>query len=116
MAFSEKLSDRIREALSDLDDVTEKYMFGGMCFMVHGKMCIGVMGDEMMCRIGEENDEAATERPGCRAMMMGGKQMKGYVLVGEAGVKTKKEFQYWIDLCLEFNPKAKASKKRKSVD
>ena len=80
--------------------------------MVNGKMCIGVMGDEIMCRISEENYEAGLEKPGCRGMEMGGRQMKGYLLVGESGLKTKQEFQYWVDLCLEFNPKAKASKKR----
>ena len=116
MAFDEKLRDRLREALSHLVNVTEKYMFGGMCYMVNGKMCIGVMGDEMMCRIGDENYESASEKPGCQAMTMGGKQMKGYLLVSEGGIKTNKEFQYWIDLCLDFNPKAKAAKKKKVVD
>ena len=116
MAFNEILSNRVRESLSDLDDVTEKYMFGGMCYMVNGKMCIGVLGDEIMCRVGEENYETASEKPGCRGMEMSGRQMKGYVLVGEDGIKTKNDFQYWIDLCLEFNPKAKAAKKRKVAD
>jgi len=116
MAFNENLSNRIREALShlELEDVTEKYMFGGVCYMVNDKMCIGVMGDEIMCRIDEETYEVASEKPGCRGMEMGGRQMKGYLLVGEEGMKTNKEFQYWIDLCLEFNPRAKASKKKKS--
>ena len=51
MAYSEKLNDRIRESLQKVKNVEEKYMFGGVCYMVNGKMCVGVVEDEMMCRI-----------------------------------------------------------------
>lgn len=112
MAFNEALSNRIREALVKVPNVTEKLMFGGICYMVNDKMCIGVANDEMMCRIGEEAYEAALERPGCREMMFTGRPMKGYVFVADEGMKTSKDFQYWIDLCLAFNPKAKSSKKK----
>ena len=114
MAFNGTLSDRIREALSELPEVSEKYMFGGVCYMVNDKMCIGVAGDEMMCRIGEDAYEAALMKPGCREMVFTGKPMKGYVFVSDEGMRTKKDFNYWIDLCLAFNPKAKASKKKAS--
>lgn len=114
MAFNEKLSDRIREALADVPVLEEKYMFGGICYMVDGKMCIGVIGDEMMCRIGEEAYEAALEQRGCREMVFTGRPMKGYVYVAEEGMRSKKEFDYWIHLCLTFNPKAKAAKKKTS--
>lgn len=80
--------------------------------MVNDKMCVGVVGDEMMCRIGEENYDTALERNGCREMVFTGRPMKGYVFVEEAVLKTRKDYQYWIDLCLEFNPKAKMAKKR----
>jgi TfoX/Sxy family transcriptional regulator of competence genes len=112
MAFNEKLNDRIREAIADLPNVEEKHMFGGTCFMVNGKMCIGVVKDEMMCRIGPDVYEDALERKGCREMIFTGKPMNGYVFVGEEGMKTKKDFEHWINLCLEFNKKAKASKKK----
>ncbi len=112
MAFNETLSNRIREALADIPQVEEKLMFGGICYMVNDKMCIGVIDDEMMCRIGEENYEAALERPGSREMIFTGKPMKGYVFVGEDGMKSKNDFNYWINLCLAFNPKAKSSKKK----
>ena len=112
MAFNEKLSNRIREAISHLPKVEEKYMFGGVCYMLNGKMCIGVVKDEMMCRIDPEIYEEALERKGCREMIFSGKPMKGYVFVSEEGMKTKKEFDYWIGLCLEFNKKAKAAKKK----
>lgn len=113
MAFNEKLNDRIREAMAHLPKVEEKYMFGGTCYMLNGKMCVGVVKDEMMCRINPDVYEEALEKNGCREMVFTGKPMKGYVFVSEEGMKTKKEFDYWIKLCLEFNSIAKASKKKK---
>ena len=68
MAFDEKLVNRIREYLIDTKKIEEKYMFGGVCFMVDGKMCIGVVKDEMMCRINPVMDEVVLEKTGCRPM------------------------------------------------
>lgn len=112
MAFSESLSNRIREALADHPNVAEKRMFGGICYMVDDKMCVGVADDQMMCRIGEDAYESALERPGCHEMVFTGRPMKGYVFIDATGMKTESDFRYWINLCLDFNPKAKASKKK----
>ena len=114
MAFNEKLNDRIREAIAHLPNVEEKYMFGGCCYMLNGKMCVGVVKDEMMCRIDPDVYEAALEKVGCRPMDFNHKPMKGYVFVSDEGMKTKKQFDYWISLCIEFNSKAKAAKKKKT--
>lgn len=111
MPYSEKLTSRIREALVDTSKVAEKYMFGGVCFMVNNKMCLGVVQDEMMCRIHPEKEEEALERIGCRRMDFTGRPMRGYVFVSEEGMKSKKEFMYWINLSLDFNKLAKSSKK-----
>lgn len=113
MAYSEKIADRIREALAHIDDVEEKYMFGGVCFMVNGKMCICVNDKEILCRIDPEVYEASLEKPGVRPMDMKGKPMKGYVYVDFDYIKKKSDLQYWINLCLDFNSRAKASKKKK---
>lgn len=113
MAYNEKLNDRIRESLSTLKNVEEKHMFGGTCYMVNGKMCVGVVKDEMMCRINPDIYEEALDKKGCREMVFTGKPMKGYVFVSEEGMKTKKDFEYWIGICLEFNKLAKSSKKKK---
>jgi TfoX/Sxy family transcriptional regulator of competence genes len=114
MAFDEKLSDRISEALADVPAVEEKRMFGGICYMVDGKMCVGVVKDEMMCRIGPDLYEDALEKHGCREMDFAGKPMDGYVYVSADGMQTKEQFAYWIGLCLAYNPKAKAAKKESS--
>lgn len=112
MAFNEKLSDRIREVLADQSDVEEKYMFGGVCYMVNGKMCVGVIKDDMMCRIGPDKEEASLEKKGCRPMDFTSRPMKGYVYVDESGWKSKKDLEYWVGLCLEFNAVAKPAKKK----
>ena len=113
MAYNEKLANRIRESLQDLPNVEEKEMMGGLTFMVNDKMCVGIIKDEMMCRIDPEFHENALEKTGCRTMDFTKKPMKGYVMVDETGMQSNKEFDYWIDLSLAFNSKAKSSKKKK---
>lgn len=113
MAYNQKLADRIRESLMDLQHVEEKHMFGGVCFMLNGKMCIGVVKDEMMCRIDPSLDEKVLLMSGCRPMDFSGKPMKGYVFVSDEGFKTNREFDFWVNLCIDFNASAKASKKGK---
>lgn len=113
MAYDEQLATRIRERLASVENVEEKAMMGGLTFMMNGKMCVGIIKDELMCRIAPEEHENAVEKHGCRTMDFTAKPMKGYILVDDTGMRTQKEFDYWIDLALEFNPKAKASKKKK---
>lgn len=112
MAYNEKLAGRIRESLAHIKKLEEKAMFGGLCFMVNDKMCIGVNADEIMCRIDPEAEEEALSKNGSRPMDFTGRPMKGYVFVDESGLKKKSDFDYWINLCLEFNPKAKSSRKK----
>jgi TfoX/Sxy family transcriptional regulator of competence genes len=112
MPYNEKLTNRIREALIGVQKVEEKKMFRGICFMVNGKMCICVSENEIMCRIDPTTSDEALEKNYTRPMMRDGKQIMGYVYVSEEGYKSKKNFNYWISLCLEFNTKAKASKKK----
>ena len=113
MAYNEKLANRIRERLCGLPNVEEKEMMGGLTFMYNGKMCLGIIKDELMCRIDPELHDQAVEKTGCRTMDFTKKPMKGYVMVDESGMKTKKDFDYWINLALVFNKKAKSSRKKK---
>jgi TfoX/Sxy family transcriptional regulator of competence genes len=110
MAYNEKLADRIREELESVKKVEEKFMFGGVCFMVNDKMCTGVVKDEMMCRIDPDIYESLLDKKGCRPMDFNGRPMKGYVFISDEGMRSKKELSYWVGLCLEFNKKAKSSK------
>jgi TfoX/Sxy family transcriptional regulator of competence genes len=114
MTYNEKLLNRVREALADQKDLEEKKMFGGICFMIDDKMCIGVNKEEMLCRIGPDEVDAALEHSGVREMVMGDRVAKGYVYISEEAMKTKKQFDHWIELCLAFNKFAKSSKGKKS--
>jgi TfoX/Sxy family transcriptional regulator of competence genes len=113
MAYDKELANRIRERLIDLPKIEEKEMMGGLTFMVDDKMCIGVIKDEMMCRIDPEFHDTAVEMTGCRTMDFTNRPMKGYVMIDHTAMQTPKEFDYWINLALEFNHKAKSSKKKK---
>ena len=113
MPYDERLAARVRNALSGERKLEEKVMFSGVCFMVNGKMCICVSKDRLLCRVGPEKYEEALERDGARAAIMGTRIMKGYVHVDADAVTTKKAFDYWVSLSLEFNASAKASKKKK---
>lgn len=113
MAYHEKLAKRIRDRLAEVPNVEEKEMMGGLTFMIHDKMCVGIIKDEMMCRIDPSLQETVLEKNGCRVMNFTGRPMKGYVMVDETGMKSEKEFDYWINLCLDFNKRAKSSKKKK---
>jgi TfoX/Sxy family transcriptional regulator of competence genes len=113
MAYSKELADKIRERLGDLPVIEEKEMMGGLTFMVNDKMCVGVIKDEMMCRIDPDFHETAIEMTGCRTMDFTEWLMRGYVMIDNTGMRTPKELEFWINLALEFNNKAKSSKKKK---
>jgi TfoX/Sxy family transcriptional regulator of competence genes len=115
MAYDEKLADRVRELVAEKHkNIEEKKMFGGLCFMVNDKMCVGVEQERLMLRIDPAKYEEQLEKEGCRPMDFTGKPMKGYVFVDKDVLKTKKQLQYWINLALEYNKIAKPSKKKKS--
>ena len=114
MAYNEKLADRIRERLAETEHrIEEKPMMGGLVFMVNDKMCIGIEKDEMLCRIDPALHDMAIERTGCRSMDFTKRLMRGFVMIEDTGMKTKNDFNYWVELCLAYNSKAKSSKKSK---
>ncbi len=113
MAYSEKLAYRIRERLADLPNIKEKEMMGGLTFMFNDKMCVGIIKDELMCRIDPDIYEAVLEKKGCRPMDFTGRPMKGWIVIDEHGMKNTKDFDSWIGLALDFNKKAKPYKKGK---
>ncbi len=115
MPYDEKLADRVRENLSLREHlhIEEKEMFSGLCFMVNARMCVNVSGNNLMCRIHPSKAEELSELEGYIPMIMKGKQLKGYCYVTPDGFKSTKDFNFWIDLCLQYNSTAKASKKKK---
>lgn len=116
MSYNEKAAEKVKEIIlssQEIVNLEEKKMFGGLCFMVNDKMCIGVEKDRLMVRLDPEKYDKALSKEGCSPMDFTGKPMKGFVYVDTEVLKTKKQFQYWVDLALEFNKVAKSSKKKK---
>ena len=118
MAYDLKLADRIREYLAEVPalKIKEKEMFSGLAFLVNGKMCVNVSHENLMCRFNPERFDEVSERMGFLPMIMRGKQLNGYCYVSPDGFKTKKDFQFWMQLCLAYNTKAKSSKPKKFID
>jgi len=113
MAYNEKLADRVREIISETHrNVEEKKMFGGLCFMVNDKMCIGVEMERLMVRIDPDKYEEVMEMNGVKPMDFTGKIMKGFVFVEADVLNTRKNLNFWVQLSLEYNKIAKASKKK----
>ena len=111
MAYDEKLAQRIRESFPRRG-VEEKKMMGGLTFMVNGKMCVGVHNEDLMVRLDPEIHDNALKRKGARTMDFTNKPMRGFIFVNPAGTKTQKDLDHWLSLALDFNKRAKSSKKR----
>lgn len=115
MAYNEKLASRVREIISATeDDVEEKKMFGGLCFMVNDKMCLGVEQERLMVRLDPALFDEVMEKDGCQPMDFTGKPMKGFVFVDINVLNTAKKLEYWVNLALEYNKIAKTSRKKKT--
>lgn len=114
MAYDSSITDRLTDQLTQLRVAFEtKAMMGGLCFMVDGKMCLGVIGERLMVRLDPAVEQESLQRPGCKPMDFTGRPMRGYVFVHPEGIDTERELRHWVALALEFNPKAKAAKKKK---
>lgn len=113
MPYDQLLSDRIQNALDAKGiEAVAKNMFGGITFMVDDKMCIGVHKGNLMARVGPDAYHDALKHSGCEKMLFTGREMKGFVIVSSEGYDTDDQLDYWISLCLAYNPIAKSSKKR----
>jgi TfoX/Sxy family transcriptional regulator of competence genes len=113
MAYDEALAGRVKKALGGTRGVKEKKMFGGIAFMVKGKMCVTVGRDRIMCRIDPAVHDDALQRKGSRTVMMRGRPYRGFVHVDAEAVKTKSDLEYWVGMALDFNKRAKASSKKR---
>ncbi len=119
MPFDELFANRIRKVLDEQDvHYTEKKMFSGICFLVDDKMLCGTHQDKMtmenllLCRLSEEDFLETIELAESKEMNFTGKPMKGFVYITEQGTQSNKALEKWLQLCLNFNPLAKKSKKK----
>ncbi|MFA7272680.1 MAG: TfoX/Sxy family protein [Crocinitomicaceae bacterium] len=114
MAIDSYFLERLQNALKSRGlDWDEKRMFGGICFMVHDKMCFGSFRNGLMVRVAPEEAEHLLQGEYTSQMMQAQRPMVGFLIVEMEGVDRESDLDFWIDKCLEYNPKAKASKKKK---
>jgi TfoX/Sxy family transcriptional regulator of competence genes len=120
MPFDENLGARLRSVLSDRTDVIEKRMFGGLAFMVNGRMCCGIIKNDLMLRVGPRRLEELLKKPHARVMDFTGRPSKNMIYVAPAGLRTEAALRTWVDQSLEWlsddqaprGPKTKAKKPR----
>src|SRR5688500_10044109 len=114
MAYNESLADRIKDLLeSKKIKYTEKKMFGGLCFLVDDKMLLGVEKNRLMARIDPDDEAKALKKKGAKQMDFTGRPMKGFLFIDDKAIDMEKDLEYWVDLCMKYNPKAKKSEKRR---
>lgn len=111
MPYDLKVAARIRNYLLYVPDIKieEKKMFGGLAFMVNGKMCINVSGPNLMCRYDPGSGIEMAGKVGFAPMIMRGRIMEGYCYIHPEGFQSQENFEYYMNACLSFNKQAKAS-------
>ena len=103
MAFDEELAERVRDVLSAAGvTTTEKKMFGGLSFLVGGNMCCGVMGADLLARVGPEAAGGALAEPATRPFDMGRGPSKGWVVVEPDGIATEQALTGWVDRAIAY--------------
>lgn len=102
MPFDESLASRIRDALTRQKNIEEKKMFGGVGFLLHGNMLVGVWKDSLIVRVGPECYQDALLEPHVREFDITGRPMKGWVLVEPEGVEDDDQMKDWIDRAMDF--------------
>ncbi len=102
MAYDSGLAQRIREALADRQGITERKMFGGLAFLIDGKMFVGVQDSVLMARVGPERHQDALAVANVREMDFTGRPMKGYVYVDPPGLAEDRDLNNWVQWCANF--------------
>jgi TfoX/Sxy family transcriptional regulator of competence genes len=102
MPYDEELAARVRQVLRRRTDITERKMFGGLAFLRHGKMCCGIVGQDLMVRVVEEDMPLALRRAHVRPMDFTGRPLRGFVYVSPRGLATEGSLREWIRKGLAF--------------
>jgi len=113
MAYDEQLADRVRAILQDRPGITERRMMGGLAFLCRGRMCGGVLGRDLVVRVGRDEMEAALRRPHVRPMDFTGRPLAGFAYVAPEGVRRTARLQAWLDRGLAVAAATPARPRRK---
>ena len=114
MAYDTHLEQRINRIFNDKRlNYRSMKMMGGLCYMPDEKMCVGIVKEQLIARVGPENYEVYLTKKGCSEMNFTGRAMNGYVFVNQEALDMDSELEFYVDLAISYNPLAKASKKRR---
>jgi hypothetical protein len=102
VAYDQQLADRIERLLVTHTPVTTRRMFGGLAFLVDGHMCCGVVGSELMARVGPDAYRRALAEEHARPMDFTGRPMRGFVFVAEPGIRDEEALGAWLERCVDF--------------
>jgi TfoX/Sxy family transcriptional regulator of competence genes len=102
VAYDEALADRVRELISVRGEVREQKMFGGIAWMLDGNMACGVVGDDLLVRVGPEDTDRALAEEHTRPFEMGGRTSRGFVLVAPDGTNDEGDLAGWVDAGADF--------------
>jgi len=102
MPYDDRLASRLREVFHGRRNVVEKRMFGGLAFMVRGHMCCGVIGDELMVRVGPEEFAKAVREPHARPMDFTGRPLTGFLYVSSKGHARRQSLEKWVRRAIRF--------------
>lgn len=97
MSYDVALADRIRRRIGECPDLVEREMFGGLAFLLGGRMSVGVAGNELMVRVGKEAHDAYVSRPGARIMDFTSRPMRGWIAVAPEGFVSDADLDVWIE-------------------
>ncbi|MFN7982532.1 MAG: TfoX/Sxy family protein [Vicinamibacterales bacterium] len=114
MAYDEALADRIRHVLADNTTITERRMFGGICFLADGRMCCGILGDNLMARVARADYAGVLEQPHVRQMDFTGRPLSGFVYVEPEGIESTRALREWIARGLEVATSSDDTKKKRT--
>lgn len=102
MAFDEGVAERIREVMCIYEGITEKYMFGGIAFMLCGNMCVGVIKDQLMLRVGPEQYETLLKQQYVKKMDFTGKPLPGFLYIQPEGFSEDADLVQWIEKAYQY--------------
>ena len=102
MQNEDPLNGRIRQILSSRRRISERKMFGGVCFMINGNMCVGTWKESLIVRLDRKNHDKTLAEPHTRPADMNGRTMKGWALVDPAGIESENDLTAWVNRAARF--------------
>lgn len=115
MPYDEELAARVRQVLRRRTDITERKMFGGLAFLRHGKMCCGIVGQDLMVRVVERDMSVALRRAHVRPMDFTGRPLREFVYVAPRGLGTERSLREWVRKGLAFVMQGGAGQRRRAT-